>query len=54
MLLRDYLIQHSGLAEEYAVLKTELARRHSTARGAYQDDKAPFIEQVLEMARLRV
>jgi GrpB-like predicted nucleotidyltransferase (UPF0157 family) len=54
VLFRDYLIQHPGLAEEYAALKAELARRYPTNREAYLDGKAPFIERVLEMARSAV
>jgi GrpB-like predicted nucleotidyltransferase (UPF0157 family) len=54
VLFRDYLIQHPGLAEEYAALKAELAQRYPTNREAYLDGKAPFIERVLEMARSAV
>jgi GrpB-like predicted nucleotidyltransferase (UPF0157 family) len=49
---RDYLIQHPGMAQEYAELKLELARRFPTDRQAYLDGKAPFIERVLRLARL--
>jgi GrpB-like predicted nucleotidyltransferase (UPF0157 family) len=51
VLFRDYLIQRPELAEEYAALKAGLAERYSTDREAYLDGKAPFIEQVLKMAR---
>jgi len=51
VLFRDTLIQHPRLAEEYAALKTDLAQRYPTERGAYLDGKAPFIERVLRMAR---
>ena len=54
VLFRDYLIQHPGLAEEYAALKAELAQRYPTDREAYLEGKAPFIEGVLEMARSAV
>ena len=54
VLFRDYLIQHPGLAEEYAALKEELSRRYPTDREAYQDGKASFIERVLETARSTV
>jgi GrpB-like predicted nucleotidyltransferase (UPF0157 family) len=54
VLFRDYLVQHAGLAEEYATLKTQLAQRYRTDREAYLDGKAPFIERVLEMARSAV
>jgi GrpB-like predicted nucleotidyltransferase (UPF0157 family) len=51
VLFRDHLIQHPHLAEEYAALKVDLARRYPTDRDAYLDGKAPFIERALEMAR---
>jgi GrpB-like predicted nucleotidyltransferase (UPF0157 family) len=51
VLFRDYLIQHLGLAEEYATLKAGLARQYPTDRDAYTDGKAHFIERVLGMAR---
>jgi GrpB-like predicted nucleotidyltransferase (UPF0157 family) len=51
VLFRDYLIQHPGLAEEYAALKAELAQLYPTDRDAYTDGKAQFIERVLGMAR---
>lgn len=51
VLFRDYLLQHLGLAEEYAALKVGLAQRYSTDREAYLDGKASFIERVLETAR---
>ncbi|MCJ7736817.1 MAG: GrpB family protein, partial [Anaerolineae bacterium] len=51
VLFRDALTHHPQLAEEYAVLKADLAQRHPTDRGAYLDGKAPFIERVLQMAR---
>ena len=54
VLFRDYLIQHSGLAEKYAALKMELAQQYPADREAYQDGKTPFIEQVLDMARSAV
>ena len=54
VLFRDYLVQHAGLTEEYATLKTQLAQRYRTDREAYLDGKAPFIERVLEMARSAV
>jgi GrpB-like predicted nucleotidyltransferase (UPF0157 family) len=54
VLFRDYLIQHPGLAREYAALKVELAQRYPTDREAYLSGKEPFIERVLEMARSAV
>ncbi len=49
---RDYLIQHPGMAQEYAALKLELAQRFPMDRLAYLDGKAAFIERVLRLARL--
>ncbi len=51
VLFRDYLIQHPGLAREYATLKEELAQRYPADREAYLSGKEPFIERVLQMAR---
>lgn len=51
VLFRDYLIHHPELAEKYAGLKKELARRHPTDREAYLDGKTSFIERVLRMTR---
>ncbi len=47
---RDYLVQHPDLAEAYAALKKELARRYPTDREAYLEGKASFIERVLQEA----
>jgi len=49
---RDYLIQHPGMAQEYAELKLELAQQFPLDRLAYLDGKAEFIERVLRLARL--
>ena len=51
VLFRDYVIQHPKLAEEYAALKRELARKHQRDRDGYLEGKAPFIERALAMAR---
>jgi GrpB-like predicted nucleotidyltransferase (UPF0157 family) len=51
LFFRDVLIQRPELAEEYAVLKTDLARRYAADRDAYLEGKAPFIERVLAMAK---
>ena len=51
VLFRDCLIRHPDLAEEYARLKLELARRFPEDRLAYTDAKAPLIERVLYLAR---
>ena len=52
LLVRDYLIAHPEAAAEYAALKTELAERYPADREAYLNGKAPWIERVLEQARM--
>jgi len=44
---RDLLRSDSQLAEEYAALKRELARKFEFDREAYTDAKYPFIARVL-------
>ena len=51
VLFRDYLIRYPEQAQEYAALKSELAKRHPKDREAYTKGKASFIEGVLERAR---
>jgi GrpB-like predicted nucleotidyltransferase (UPF0157 family) len=48
---RDYLRQHPETAEEYGRLKMALVQRFAGDRLAYLDEKAPFIENVLRLAR---
>ena len=50
LLFRDYLRQHSEVAEEYERLKNELAQKYEENREAYTEGKAAFIENVLRMA----
>jgi GrpB-like predicted nucleotidyltransferase (UPF0157 family) len=50
---RDYLIEHPEAAQAYADLKAGLAERHAMDLKAYQDGKAGFVQQVLEMAMPR-
>ncbi|MEJ2733797.1 MAG: GrpB family protein [Anaerolineae bacterium] len=50
---RDYLIEHAEVARAYADLKAGLAERHAMDLKAYQDGKAGFVQQVLEMAMPR-
>lgn len=52
ILFRDYLIRHSEVAQEYASLKMTLAQKFQKDRDRYVQEKAPFIEQVLRVARL--
>ncbi len=50
LLFRDYLRQHSDVAQEYARLKKELATKYPQDREAYLDGKTAFVEQVLQSA----
>lgn len=50
LLFRDYLRAHSGIAEDYAALKRELARQHRYDRGRYGDGKDAFIMAILRQA----
>jgi GrpB-like predicted nucleotidyltransferase (UPF0157 family) len=50
LLFRDYLRQHSGVAEEYEKLKRELAQKYKKNREAYTEGKAAFIEKLLRAA----
>jgi GrpB-like predicted nucleotidyltransferase (UPF0157 family) len=51
ILFRDYLLAHPEAAAEYATLKRDLATQYPQDRDAYTDAKAPFIQQVLRLAR---
>jgi GrpB-like predicted nucleotidyltransferase (UPF0157 family) len=53
ILFRDYLRQHPEAAQEYAALKTRLARQYERDRERYLFEKALFIEEVLRLARLK-
>jgi len=46
----DYLVRHPETAEEYSLLKRELADRFPMDRGAYTLGKEKFVRSVLEMA----
>jgi GrpB-like predicted nucleotidyltransferase (UPF0157 family) len=52
ILFRDYLRQHPAARQAYAELKTDLARRYARDRERYLREKAPFIEEVIRLARL--
>ena len=47
---RDYLKTHSDVADEYAELKSRLAKQYHFDREAYSDAKSPFIKRVLKFA----
>jgi GrpB-like predicted nucleotidyltransferase (UPF0157 family) len=51
LLFRDYLCNHPDMAEEYAQLKQQLAKKHPQDRQAYLDGKTAFVEKVLCLAR---
>jgi GrpB-like predicted nucleotidyltransferase (UPF0157 family) len=50
IVFRDALRSDPSLAEEYAMLKKELAKKHSSNRVAYTDGKAAFVERVVALA----
>lgn len=51
---RNYLRQHKDVAEEYATLKRELARKSQGKRDLYTPGKAEFIEMVLRIANAEI
>lgn len=51
ILFRDYLRRHPEAAAEYGRLKTNLAQELLNDRDAYLAAKAPFIENILRLAR---
>ena len=51
LLFRDELRRNKALANEYAVLKTQLAERFALDREAYTKAKEPFVETVLATAK---
>ncbi|HSB66638.1 MAG TPA: GrpB family protein [Anaerolineales bacterium] len=51
LLFRDYLRHHPAVAEEYALLKQQLAEKYPQDREAYLNGKTDFIEHVLNQCR---
>ncbi len=51
LLFRDYLIEHPEAAQEYEVLKRDLARDYPNDRIAYTEAKTEFIERVTQIAK---
>ena len=47
---RDYLRLHPEIAQEYAALKRELARRFRLEHAAYGEGKSPFIRRIARRA----
>ncbi len=50
LLFRDFVRAHSDMADEYARLKLDLARRYRDDRVAYTDSKQPYIGTVVARA----
>lgn len=50
LLFRDYVRKHPEVAEEYELLKRDLARKYERDREAYTEGKSSFIEEVLKRA----
>lgn len=48
---RDYLINHKEIAQEYEVLKQELADKYRNNREAYTDSKTDFITKINKLIR---
>lgn len=51
LLFRDYLRSHPDTAQQYAILKHQLAQRFKTDREAYTNGKSEFVQAVLKKAR---
>ncbi|MDP4549595.1 GrpB family protein [Alkalihalobacillus macyae] len=51
IVFRDYLRKHSKVAEEYALLKSELATTYKDDRSTYTQHKEPFIKDIIRKAR---
>ena len=47
---RDYLINHSDIAQEYVLLKTKLAKEFIDDREAYTQGKNDFIKSITKLA----
>lgn len=50
---RDYLGKHPEVANQYAALKAELARKFSHDRRAYTNGKEEFVRSILNLAMTR-
>lgn len=51
LLFRDYLIDHTPVAQEYQDLKLRLASAHPNDRAAYTKGKTAFVARVTEQAK---
>ncbi|WP_240666627.1 GrpB family protein [Longirhabdus pacifica] len=50
---RDYLSEHPPEAKQYAMVKRTLAVQYAQDRALYSKSKEPFIQAVIEKARIR-
>jgi len=50
LLFRDYLRVHPEVADQYAAVKQDLARRHRNDRHGYIESKEPFIWRTMRQA----
>ncbi len=48
-LFRNLLISNPKIADQYSVLKQDLAARYKNDRETYTSEKGPFIKQTLEL-----
>mgnify|MGYP005748426293 CR=1 FL=1 len=51
ILFRDYLRNNPDVLREYQQLKIDLASKYRIDRSAYTENKAPFIQKVLQKAK---
>ena len=51
LLFRDYLIAHPETAQEYGILKENVAKKHPRDRVAYTQARTEFIERITDLAR---
>jgi GrpB-like predicted nucleotidyltransferase (UPF0157 family) len=51
LLFRDYLIEHSEVANEYERLKRRLAATHLNDRETYTSGKSEFVSRVTTQAK---
>lgn len=51
IIFRDYLLTHPDAAEEYKILKSELAAKYYQDREKYTEEKSTFIKKILALAK---
>jgi len=52
ILFRDYLRTHPQAANEYALLKKQLATKYQNDRSIYTKEKEPFIRMIIDRAKI--